>query len=105
MTQDTPTTPVKDLVTIAEFRRRLLERDRLKDPLAGMVARSTILAKIVTGHLITEEHNGRQWVDWNTYKETPFRTYFQRPKAPEKRPDTPRTKREVIAIYSKPTTK
>lgn len=94
----------KDLVTVAEFRRRILERDRKKDPLARMISRDNIEAKIAAGYIQTEEHNGRKWIDWNAYKHIPFRAYLSMPE--RKVADrTITTRREVIAIYEKPINK
>lgn len=91
----------KDLITIEEFRRRILARDRTKDALAHMVSRSTIEAKIAAGHMEVEHLNGRKWLDWEKYKNMPFRAYLGRPN-PKPNPKRITTRGEVIAIYSQP---
>lgn len=66
-------------VTISEFISLRLQHDRLKDPLARPVGRSTINTKIAIGELSTKIENGTTFINWTTGQNVQFRRYFQVP--------------------------
>lgn len=68
-----------DLVNVAEYIRRKHAMDLKKDPLANPISNSTILNKIREGHIKIVELNGGKFIDWNVYKNLPFKRYFQMP--------------------------
>jgi len=74
-----------DLVTVSEYVRRKHAIDLAIDPLATPISKPTISKKIKEGYIQIVEINGNKFIDWNVYKNLPFRRYFQMPIKREKK--------------------
>ncbi len=73
-----------DWVTIAEYVRRKDELVKKDDPLGAGPSRTTVCRKIDDKFIRAKKINGSLFIDWNRYKDLPFRQYFQMP-VPRKR--------------------
>lgn len=74
-----------DLVTVSEYVRRKHAIDLAIDPLATPISKPTVSKKIKEGYIQIVELNGNKFIDWNVYKNLPFRRYFQMPIKKEKK--------------------
>ena len=74
-----------DLVTVSEYVRRKHAMDLAIDPLATPISKPTVSKKIKEGYIQIVELNGNKFIDWNVYKNLPFRRYFQMPIKKEKK--------------------
>jgi len=75
-----------ELVTVSEYVRRKHAADLIIDPTCSPISKSTINKKIAQGYIQVVEANGNKFIDWNVYKNLPFRRYFQMPIKREKNP-------------------
>jgi hypothetical protein len=75
-----------DLVTVSEYARRKHAADLLIDPTSSPISKTTINKKIAQGYIQVIPVNGNKFIDWNIYKNLPFRRYGQMPIKREKTP-------------------